>query len=196
LYLTIPNLLTLLRILIVPVFAILVMYGHLVAAFALFVLAALTDLLDGYIARRLNQASSLGAFLDPMADKLLMLVAFVLLGTSRHVALHIPPWLMILAITRDVIIGLFALHAYPNYDASNFRPSLLGKATAIVEMVVVSLTLLYNATAASQAAGAASRAHWAAPLGLFVPWSFYAVAFFVIVSGVHYFARATGSQKA
>jgi cardiolipin synthase len=185
--LTIPNLLTLLRILIVPVFAISVMYGHMAAAFALFALAALTDLLDGYIARRLNQASSLGAFLDPMADKLLMLVAFVLLCTSRHVALHIPLWVMVLAITRDVIIGLFALQAYPNYDPSNFRPSLLGKATAVVEMTVISLTLLHNAAAG---AGLALR------LDFFFPWSFYAVAFFVIVSGVHYFARTTGLQKA
>jgi cardiolipin synthase len=182
--LTIPNLLTLLRILIVPVFAISVAYGQLAAAFALFALAALTDLLDGYIARRLDQASPLGAFMDPMADKLLMLVAFVLLCTSRHVSLHIPLWVVILAITRDVIIGLFALQAYPNYDSSNFRPSPLGKATAIVEMAAISLTLLHNA--AGPAAG----------LGLFFPWSFYAVAFFVIVSGVHYFARATGPQKA
>jgi cardiolipin synthase len=189
LYLTIPNLLTLLRILIVPVFAISVMYGQLAAAFALFVLAALTDLLDGYLARRFDQASSLGAFLDPMADKLLMLVAFVLLSTSRHVALHIPLWVMILAITRDVIIGLFALQAYPNYDSSDFRPSALGKATAIVEMAVVSMTLLHNAAAAAQAAPALR-------LDFFFPWSFYAVAFFVIVSGVHYFARATGPRGA
>jgi cardiolipin synthase len=187
---TIPNLLTLLRILIVPVFAISLMYGHLAAAFALFLLAALTDLLDGYIARRLDQASALGAFLDPMADKLLMLVAFVLLSRRADLHVHIPPWVMILAITRDVIIGLFALRAYPSYESSNFRPSLLGKATAIVEMAVISLTLLHNAAAA------APRPLPALRLDFFFPWSFYAVAFFVLVSGVHYFARATGSHRA
>jgi len=183
--LTIPNLLTLLRVLIVPVFAISVVYGQLAAACALFVFAALTDLLDGLVARRLNQASQLGAFLDPMADKLLMVTAFVLLCIpSAHVALRVPAWVTVLAIARDVVIGLFALQAYPNYDPSHFRPSPLGKVTALVEMAVVSLVLLHNAAGP------------AAPLGFFFPWSFYAVAFFVIVSGVHYFARATGSQGA
>ena len=183
--LTIPNLLTLLRILIVPIFAISVMYGQLVGACALFALAALTDLLDGFIARLLDQASSLGAFLDPMADKLLMVTAFILLCIkSEHITLNIPAWVMILAITRDVIIGLFALQAYPNYDPSQFRPSLLGKVTAVVEMAVIILTLLHNAV------GPAGR------LDVVFPWTFYAVAFFVIVSGVHYFVRATGSPRA
>jgi cardiolipin synthase len=182
-YLTIPNLLTLLRTLIAPVFAISVMYGHLEAALALFALAALTDLLDGYIARHFNQASALGAFLDPVADKLLMLTAFVLLCTSEQLSLRIPAWVMILAIARDVIIGLFALLAYPKYDPAQFRPSLLGKTTAVVEMVVISLTLLHNA------GGPPER------LAFFFPWSFYVVALFVIASGFHYFARATRSPQ-
>jgi len=177
-YLTIPNLLTLLRILVVPVFAISVWYGHIIAACFLFAIAGITDLLDGFIARCFNQFSELGAFLDPMADKLLMATAFVLMCMSlKHLRLTIPVWVVILAITRDVIIGLFALRASSDYDPSQFAPSILGKMTTGTELVVISLTLLANAIE--------PRA-W---LDFFFPWSYYVVAALVITSGLHYFLR-------
>ena len=183
-YLTIPNFLTLLRILAVPVFAISVWYGQIVVACVLFALAGLTDILDGFIARRFNQFSELGAFLDPMADKLLMTVAFVLLCMpSQHLKLTIPAWVAILAITRDVIIGLFAFLAAQDYDPSKFKPSVLGKLTTGTELVVVSLVLLNNAV---------SPGVW---LDLFFPWSFYIVAGLVILSGLHYFIRASSTPK-
>ncbi|MDR1840637.1 MAG: CDP-alcohol phosphatidyltransferase family protein [Holophagales bacterium] len=184
-YLTIPNLLTLLRILVVPVFAIAVWYGQLVLACSLFAAAGLTDMLDGFVARRFNQFSPLGAFLDPMADKLLMATAFVLLCMpSQHLRLTIPAWVVILAITRDVIISLFAFLASSNYDPSRFTPSLLGKITTGTEIVVIFLTLLGNALAPVK---------W---LDCFFPWSFYLVAALVIASGLHYFARASGAPRA
>jgi len=183
-YLTIPNFLTLLRIMAVPVFAISVWYGRMVAACAMFGLAAVTDLLDGFIARRFNQHSSLGAFLDPVADKLLMTVAFVLLCMpAMGLELRIPVWVVILAIARDVIIALFAVMDPPGNDPSKYKPSLLGKITAATEFVVISLVLLRNAVGHTPV------------LDIFFTWSFYVVAFLTIASGVHYFLRATNAPK-
>jgi cardiolipin synthase len=183
-YLTIPNLLTLLRILAVPVFAISVWYGKLATACAIFALAAITDLLDGFIARRFNQHSSLGAFLDPVADKLLMTIAFVLLCMPAvGLELTIPVWVVILAIARDVIISLFAILEPPSHDPSRYKPSILGKITAGAEFVVISLVLLRNAV---------GQMPW---LDIFFTWSFHVVAYLAIVSGVHYFLRATNAPK-
>jgi cardiolipin synthase len=141
-------------------------------------------LLDGFIARCFDQFSELGAFLDPVADKLLMATAFVLMCMpSKHFRLTIPAWVSILAITRDVIIGLFALRASSDYDQSQFMPSILGKMTAGTELVVISLTLLANAVESSVL------------LDFFFPWSFYVVASLVIASGLHYFARASRVPK-
>jgi len=107
---TFPNLLTLLRILAVPFFAIAVWYGHMVDACFLFVAAGLTDVLDGYLARRFNQKSALGAILDPAADKLLITTAFILLAFPREAwAVRLPPWVTILAISRDAVIALAAV---------------------------------------------------------------------------------------
>jgi CDP-diacylglycerol--glycerol-3-phosphate 3-phosphatidyltransferase len=185
-YLTIPNLLTLLRILAVPVFAIAVWYEHLAFACVLFALAAITDMLDGFVARRFNQSSALGAFLDPMADKLLMAVAFVLLcRPGASLILKIPAWVAILAITRDAMISLFTLFASQDHDPHRFNPSLLGKITTGTALVVVSLVLLVNAFG-----GFTSMTY----LKLFFPFAFYLVAFLVVASGLHYFIRATGNS--
>jgi phosphatidylglycerophosphate synthase len=115
-----------------------------------------------------------------MADKLLMATAFVLMCMpSKHLRLTIPAWVAILAIMRDMIIGLFALRASADYDPSRFMPSLLGKITTGTELVVISLTLLTNAI---------EPRLW---LDFFFPWSFYVVAVLVIASGLHYFARVS-----
>lgn len=178
-YLTLPNVLTLLRIVAVPVFAIAVWYGYNVEACILFAAAGLTDLLDGYIARRFNQKSTVGAVLDPAADKLLMTTAFVLMAMpNEHLTIRIPAWVAILAISRDVSISLVALMSSTRFDPAKFRPSLLGKVTTGVQLVVISVTLLLNALGPMA---------W---YPLFVPWIHYLVAAFVLASGTHYFFRA------
>ena len=103
--LTLANQLTILRILIVPLFVLLVVYGMLGAALLAFIVAGLTDALDGLIARRAGQRTSLGAWLDPMADKLLLVTTFIVL-TMPTIPLtnHLPLWLTILVISRDVVI--------------------------------------------------------------------------------------------
>lgn len=182
--LTLPNVLTLLRILAVPFFAIAIWYGLAVEALALFVGAALTDLLDGYIARRFNQRSDIGAILDPAADKLLMTTAFVLLALpSSPVVARIPAWVSILAVTRDALISLFALLAFDRFNPSRLQPSLLGKLTTAVELVAISLGLLVNALGVKP---------WT---GWVVPWAYYLVAALVMASGIHYFFRATHQHK-
>ena len=178
---TLPNILTFLRILAVPFFAIAVWYGQMVEACVLFVAAGLTDALDGYLARRFNQRSDLGAILDPAADKLLITTAFILLAFPRQAFVtQIPPWVCILAISRDVVISLVALLAYHHLGSSKFQPSILGKLTTLVELVAISLSLLLNTI---------GHREWQHYL---VPWVYYLLAAMVLASGIHYFFRTTG----
>ncbi|MFN8012555.1 MAG: CDP-diacylglycerol--glycerol-3-phosphate 3-phosphatidyltransferase [Holophagaceae bacterium] len=177
---TVPNALTLLRILAIPFFAIAVWYGHLWHALVLFVAAGLTDLLDGWIARAFNQRSRLGAILDPAADKLLMTTAFILMALPKdHLRLPIPAWVAILAISRDVVISLVALVAWVKDERLDQRPSLLGKFTTGAEIVALGAGLLVNAL---------GPVPWQ---GLVIPWVYYAMAAFVLASGIHYYHRTS-----
>ncbi len=141
--LTLANQLTILRIVLTPAFVLLVVYDYLGAALLTFLVAGLTDALDGLIARRAGQRTSLGAWLDPMADKLLLVTTFVVL-TLPGIPLtnHLPLWLTVLVISRDVvIIGVVAIVNLA-IGPRTFRPSIWGKlatATFIVTSVVVML---------------------------------------------------------
>jgi len=140
-HLTLANQLTILRIILVPVFVLLVVYGYLGWALIVFLTAGITDALDGLIARRAGQRTALGAWLDPMADKLLLVTTFVVLTLpGLPLTNHIPLWLTVFVISRDVVIvgvvAIVSLAAGPR----TFRPSMLGKlatATFIVTSVVV-----------------------------------------------------------
>ncbi|MBK8725741.1 MAG: CDP-diacylglycerol--glycerol-3-phosphate 3-phosphatidyltransferase [Holophagaceae bacterium] len=175
---TLPNALTLLRILAIPFFAIAVWYGHLWEALIIFVAAGLTDLLDGWIARRFNQRSRLGAILDPAADKLLMTTAFILMALPKdHLPMPIPAWVAILSISRDVVISLVGLVAWLKDEQLDRRPSLLGKFTTGAEIVALGIGLLTNALGPTP---------WQ---GYVIPWVYYAMAAFVLASGIHYYHR-------
>src|ERR1051326_6776094 len=105
--LTTANQLTMLRIVFVPVFIILLVYRHIGWALGIFIAAGVTDVLDGIIARRFRQKTSIGAVLDPLADKLLMIASILILSLSRvRFLTAIPRWLMIIIICRDVFILL------------------------------------------------------------------------------------------
>jgi len=109
--LTLANQLTILRIMLIPAFVLLVVYGYLGWALVTFLAAGTTDALDGLIARRTGQRTALGAWLDPMADKLLLVTTFVVL-TLPAVPLtnHVPLWLTVFVISRDVVIvGVVAI---------------------------------------------------------------------------------------
>lgn len=175
--LTYANQMTILRIAAIPFFVLLLVYGHTVAATTVFVLAGVTDALDGLIARRLQQRTPLGSFLDPMADKLLMTAAFITLTVpSVPVVAHIPAWLTILSISRDLLIAMFSLLLHLRLQVSKFPPSLLGKMTTAIQLLTVGMCLAVN----------------------FLPGRFlllfdalvYACVFLTIASGTHYLYRS------
>jgi len=183
--LTLPNALTLLRILAVPFFAIAVWYGHHWEAFLLFGGAALTDLLDGFIARKFNQKSELGAVMDPAADKLLMTTAFVLLAwRTEGMTAPIPVWVSILAISRDLVISFYAFASVDRLSDSKFHPSFLGKLSTAMQLIAVSLGLLFNALGPHP---------W---MGPFLPAMYWLVAALVLASGIHYFLRLSWAPAA
>ncbi len=177
---TLPNILTLLRILAVPFFAIALWYGHALEACLIFVGAGFTDLLDGFIARRFNQCSELGAILDPAADKLLMTTAFVLMALpGMPPFVRIPVWVSILAISRDFTMSLVAFLAFDRLGRDRLKPTLLGKLTTALELGAISFGLLINLV------GPHAWTAWV------IPWIYYLVALLVLASGLHYFFRAT-----
>jgi cardiolipin synthase len=143
--LTIANQLTLLRLLLIPAFVLSVVYGRFGWALTVFVVAGLTDALDGLIARRANQRTSLGAWLDPAADKLLLVTTFVVL-TLPNLGLpnRLPLWLTILVISRDVAIVLTVALVNLATGPRTFRPSPLGKAATALFIVTCVVVLFFN----------------------------------------------------
>jgi len=132
------NWLTLLRILLIPVFVSLLVYRRPGPALIVFALAALTDLLDGWAARHWKDESSLGAFLDPMADKLLLMSSFVTLTYLKV----LPFWIAAVVISRDVILVLGALLIYMLGSRIRPRPTGAGKAATFFQVLVVLSGLL------------------------------------------------------
>ena len=140
-YLTLANQITILRIMLIPVFVLLIVYGQLGAALAVFLVAGITDAIDGLIARLTSHPTSIGAWLDPMADKLLLVTTFVVLTLPQiELTNHVPIWLTVLVISRDVVIVAVVAIVNLAVGPRTFRPSLLGKlatATFILANVVI-----------------------------------------------------------
>ena len=145
---TIPNILTIARLFLVPCFigaSMQRMYG---AAFFIFVSAAVTDVLDGFIARRFNQRSRLGALLDPAADKLLMVSGYVFYTLSATLpVVGVPIWLTFVIFIRDFLIAIFAYLLFTRVQVKKFPPSIAGKVTTVLQAVTLAMTLLVNAFA-------------------------------------------------
>ncbi len=134
---SLPNLITLGRLLCVPLAIWLVLSGETAAAFWVFIAAGLSDAVDGFIARRFNQRSSLGALLDPAADKALLVSMYVTLGLAEH----LPTWLVILVVFRDaLIIGGFLLAAALG-QAMRWEPLLISKVNTALQIAVVGAVL-------------------------------------------------------
>jgi cardiolipin synthase len=143
--LTFANQLTLLRMLLIPAFVILVVYGHMGWALSVFITAGLTDALDGLIARRAGQKTSLGAWLDPMADKLLLVTTFVVLAMpDLGLANRLPVWLVVLIISRDVVIVLTVAIVNLALGPRTFRPSVFGKLATATYIVTAVVTMFFN----------------------------------------------------
>jgi cardiolipin synthase len=136
-WLTIPNVLTLLRLLAIVPFAYLAMQGKDRAALLLFLIAGISDTIDGTIARRYGQASKLGRLLDPIADKLFTGVAYVVLAAFRPGLSRMPMWLMWAVVLRDVLILAGGMLVYEKSRNSGFKPSIWGKLNTLIEISVV-----------------------------------------------------------
>jgi len=136
--LNIPNTLTITRIVIIPIFITSIIYTRYDYSLFLFIIAALTDVFDGLFARMKNQKTLLGTFLDPLADKFLLVTSFVIFSVYGW----IPKWLTITVISRDIIVvtGWFVLHFITG--SSRVEPSMLGKATIWLESLLIAYILI------------------------------------------------------
>lgn len=124
------------------------MAGMYTLAFVIFVSAAATDILDGWLARRLNQRSRLGALLDPAADKLLMVSGYVFYTfTSALPLVVIPGWLTFVVFIRDFLIALFAYLLYTRVQINRFPPSWAGKASTVLQAMTLGAVIAVNAFA-------------------------------------------------
>ena len=181
--LTIPNLLTFMRMALIPVFASLLVYGYMGAALAVFVIAGVSDGVDGFLARKFNQESELGTIMDPIADKLLMTTAFIILTIPgilppvRH--LPVPFWVTAAVIGRDVLIIAVAGAINIMTGFRGFQPSWLGKASTLVQVIGVTLILISSVTG----------------YFIFLPTTYSIVVFFAFVSGVHYIFHVARLMK-
>lgn len=171
--LTLPNFLTLLRIIAIPIFLILLTQGDYAVAFMLLLAAGITDTVDGAIARITGTQSNLGAVLDPMADKLLLVSSFIVLGVNGAIA----GWLVVLVISRDVIVVLgYFLVYFVHQEAMEVDPSRFGKVNTFFELFTVGFALL-------------SLARPALPLELFNALLQYVTGATAAASGIQYVHR-------
>lgn len=174
--LTIPNILTFVRMGLIPVFATLLVYGRETSALIVFAIAGISDGIDGFIARRMKQQSELGTIIDPIADKLLMTTAFVmltipgLLDPGRH--LPVPFWVTAAVIGRDILIITVAMSIMMMTGFRGFRPSWLGKASTFVQVAAVMLILI--------------AAVFPQLNGIYLPTTYTIVTLFAVLSGIHY----------
>ncbi len=139
---TVPNQLTFLRLGFLPLFIISIHYGRYGLALAILIVAGLTDGLDGLLARSLNQKTALGAYLDPIADKLLLSSSFVVLALNRKISW----WLATLAISRDILLLTAAAVILVVVGYRPFPPSIWGKATTALQILLVFAVVLLAVT--------------------------------------------------
>ena len=135
---SIPNILTILRILLTPLFIILLLRNQLTSALLVFSLAGISDALDGFIARYFNLRTELGAYLDPTADKLLLTSAYICLAVLGV----IPSWLTVIVITRDVVIVLGIAILTITEKKYEVKPSIISKLTTAAQIATVFIILL------------------------------------------------------
>ena len=134
---SIPNLITLARILSVPIMIWAIITGWMLAAFLLFLAAGVSDAIDGFLAKRFGMTSELGAYLDPLADKALIVTIYVTLGISGD----IPLWLVILVVSRDIMIVAAVLLSWLVDKPVPMKPLLVSKLNTVAQIVFAGLVL-------------------------------------------------------
>ena len=166
---TVPNQITLLRLGFLPLFLILIVYEHYRWALLILVLAGLSDGIDGLLARTLDQKSSIGAYLDPIADKMLLSTVFLVLSIVHQI-----PWkFTVVVFSRDICILAVSAVLYTIAGLRDFRPSIFGKANTFAQVAAVIFVMLHQVDSAKWIA--------AARIGFL-----RATFFLTIISAVHY----------
>ena len=138
---TIPNLITIARLIMVPIVIAMILQGRWVTAFAVFVLAAVSDAVDGFIARNFDMRSELGAHLDPIADKALLVSIYVTLAMVGSV----PPWLAIAIVARDAMIIAAIMLSWVMNRPVAIKPRLIGKLCTAAQIAFAAFALAINA---------------------------------------------------
>jgi cardiolipin synthase len=164
---TVPNLITTIRIILTPIFVIYLLDGQLVSALVVFVLCGISDGLDGLLARVLNQKSQVGVHLDPIADKILLVAAFLTLSIQGS----FPAWLSVTVISRDVIIGVGVVVLVLTHQEFKKKPTIPSKITTTLQIITVIAAL--------------SKGLFTFP-DFFYTWLYYLCAIATISSGLHY----------
>jgi cardiolipin synthase len=178
---TIPNGITLLRLALTPFFVLAVISGDHVLALGIFIAAGISDIIDGLVARLLGMRSRLGTYLDPIADKLLLVTAYVVLTLPIHDSVIIPLWLTVMALSRDFLIVLVALLLYLGAGVEEFPPSAWGKTTTFMHVVTLTLVLIANVTRVAEHV---------------LLTCFYVALALTIISGVDYIRRVAKTLEA
>jgi cardiolipin synthase (CMP-forming) len=164
---TIPNLITAIRIILAPFFIIFLINDDLRSALFLFLLCMASDCADGMIARLLNQKSKLGTYLDPLADKLLLVAAFVVLAARGN----LPSWLTVMVISRDIMILLGVVVLFLNGFNLSIKPSIISKINTCFQFTTVVAVL--------------SGGNLALPAAVYL-YLYYVTALFTVASGLDY----------
>jgi cardiolipin synthase len=179
---TLPNLLSVLRMALVPLFVVSILGGRPDRALWVFAIAGITDALDGFIARVWKQQSPLGAYLDPAADKLLLVASYVILAIPNlQKGITIPAWVSALVITRDVVIVIVALLLHLAAGVKRFPPSSISRVNTVVQVGTVLLVLLSGVLPSVR---------------LIATVAVYLVAATTLASGVHYVHLANRMAEA
>jgi cardiolipin synthase len=174
--LTLANELTLLRMLLIPAFVILIIYHQLGWALAIFLAAGITDGLDGLIARWSGKKTTLGAWLDPMADKLLLVTTFIVLTLpGLGLVNRVPIWLTVLIISRDIVIVLTVAVINLAIGRRTFRPTIYGKLATATYIITAVVLMVFN---------------YLERRSLLVTACIYASLAVTLISGIHYVTHA------
>jgi cardiolipin synthase (CMP-forming) len=169
--LTTATILTLLRMFLIPFLAMAILYSRYGLALLIFLISGLSDLLDGFIARKFQQKTRLGALLDPMADKLLLSSSFLLMTLPGNLAVAIPLWLAVMVFSRDIFIVVGAVAVALTMGFTKFDPTIYGKASTFVQIVCVLTVLVAN------------YLRWNPE---WIQWLFYVTFALTLFSGIHY----------
>ena len=173
-FLNLANITTLIRVILIPPFLILVVIGRVFESFLIFLIAGITDVLDGQFARRLHQETKIGAMLDPAADKLLMTSAFIILSLpslNANTLNTIPIWLTIIVIGRDILMVLGYIILSKIRGPVTIIPSLFGKTSTVFQVGTILLVLLLNYLQQSPS---------------YLTWLYILTASFTLLAGIHY----------